>query len=50
MREVFGEHGVPYDSAVRAIKPTEVGDAAKQRNPDQTLANTGRLHIRGYPR
>ena len=29
MREVFGERGNPYNSAARAIKPTEVGGMAK---------------------
>ena len=36
--------------AARAIKPTEVGDAAKQQNPDETQVNKGGCRIRGCPR
>ena len=36
--------------ATRAIKPTEVGDAAQQSNPDKTQMNKGGFSIRGYPR
>ena len=50
MREVFGERGNPYDSAARAIKPTEVGDAAKRPNHDKTQVNTARRDISGCPR
>jgi hypothetical protein len=50
MREVFGEHGVHHNSAVRAIKPTEVGDAARQPNHDKTPVNKGRHDTTGYPR
>jgi hypothetical protein len=39
MREVFGERGLNTSTAARAIKPTEVGDAAKQANHDKTLVN-----------
>jgi len=42
MREVFGERGIPQSTAARAIKPTEVGDAAERRNPDKTTVNKGR--------
>src|ERR1700720_2995002 len=49
MREVFGERGAPTISAARAIKPTEVGDAAKRPNHDKTLVNKGRLNITPCP-
>ena len=50
MREVFGEHGVHDNRAVRAIKPTEVGDAARQPNHDKAIVNTGRRDTAGCPR
>jgi len=50
MREVFGEHGVHDNSAVRANKPTEVGDAARQLNHDKTIVNKGRINTSGCPR
>ena len=34
--------------AARAIKPTEIGDVAKQQNPDKTQVNKGCFRIRGY--
>ena len=34
----------------RAIKPTEVGDAAQPLNHDKTQVNKGRFQIAGYPR
>jgi len=49
MREVFGERGFHLQPAARAIKPTEVGDAATQLNHDKTLVNKGRIQMRGYP-
>ena len=49
MREVFGERGTPTHGAARAIKPTEVGDAARQLNRDKTLVNKGRGDTRGCP-
>ena len=50
MREVFGERGNPHVLAARAIKPTEVGDAAKRRNPGIMPVNKGGFTIGGYPR
>src|SRR5713226_1395430 len=51
MREVFGERGFHNISpAARAIKPTEVGDAARRPNHDKTLVNTKRSRMRGCPR
>jgi hypothetical protein len=50
MREVFGEHGTPNQSAVRAIKPTEVGDAPKGANPDKNVVNIDCDTIKRYPR
>ena len=37
-------------AAVRAIKPTEVGDAAQPLNHDRTQVNKGWFQISGYPR
>ena len=50
MREVFGERGNQNVQAARADKPTEVGDAARGRNPDKTQMNKGRISFRGCPR
>jgi hypothetical protein len=50
MREVFGERGNPDNSAARAIKPTEIGDAAKQLNRDEMPVNKGRRDTAGCPR
>ena len=36
--------------ATRAIKPTEVGDASQQPNPDKTQVNKGGFAYRGCPR
>ncbi len=36
--------------AARAIKPTEIGDAAKQANRDKTLMKQGRRDATGCPR
>ena len=36
--------------AARAIKPTVIGDAAKQLNSDETQVNKGGFGNRGYPR
>ena len=41
MREVFGERGFLTMSAARAIKATEVGDAAKWQELDKTIVNKG---------
>ena len=49
MREVFGEHGIHYNSAARANKPTEVGGVAQQPNHDKTIVNKGRFSTGGYP-
>ena len=37
-------------SAARAIKPTEVGGVAKERNHDKMAVNKGRFKIKGCPR
>ena len=37
------------NAAVRAIKPTEVGGAAKRQYHDKTAVNKGRFEINGYP-
>ena len=50
MREVFGERGNPHVLAARAIKPTEVGDAAIRRNSGIMPVNKGGLAIGGYLR
>ena len=50
MREVFGERGLNTSNAARAIKPTEVGDAAKRQNSDTMPVNKGGFTFDGYPR
>ena len=50
MREVFGERDQAHITAARAIKPTEVGGVAKERNHDKESANKGWFPIRGCPR
>ena len=49
MREVFGERGTPNAGAARAIKPTEVGDAATQANHDKTKQTKDGAAPEGVP-